>query len=131
MAARRPTTRKPAGKTPGSKPRAAATSRNTGSIRATPAKAADRSAPREPGSGLFSRGYMFFAHAIGGGARALGPERIAPEDRRDGFPFAIFLMGVVAALEFAGTRIYRTDQLGSIAIAARSGTLEVSVAGGG
>ncbi|MFM1954155.1 MAG: hypothetical protein RL118_346 [Actinomycetota bacterium] len=97
MAARRPTTRKPAGKTPGSKPRAAATSRNTGSIRATPAKAADRSAPREPGSGLFSRGYMFFAHAIGGGARALGPERIAPEDRRDGFPFAIFLMGVVGA----------------------------------
>ncbi len=37
----------------------------------------------------------------------------------------------MAALEFAGTRIYRTDQLGSIAIAARSGTLEVSVAGGG
>jgi competence protein ComEC len=37
----------------------------------------------------------------------------------------------MAALEFAGTRIYRTDQLGSIAIAARSGALEVSVAGGG
>lgn len=97
MAARRPTTRKPAGKASGAKPRAASTARNTGSIRATPAKAVDRSAPREPGSGLFSRAYMFFAHAIGGGARALGPERIAPEDRRDGFPFAIFLMGVVGA----------------------------------
>lgn len=35
------------------------------------------------------------------------------------------------ALNFAGTRILRTDLLGSVAITARDGTLGVSVAGGG
>lgn len=38
---------------------------------------------------------MFLAHAVGAGARALSPDRIAPEDRRDGMPFALFLAGVL------------------------------------
>jgi S-DNA-T family DNA segregation ATPase FtsK/SpoIIIE len=40
---------------------------------------------------------MFFAHAVGAGARALSPDKIAKEDRRDGLPFFIFLLGVIGA----------------------------------
>jgi len=43
------------------------------------------------------RFWLLLAHAVGAGARALSPERIAPEDRRDGFPFAIFLGGIIGA----------------------------------
>lgn len=41
---------------------------------------------------------MFFAHAVGAGARALSPDKIAREDRRDGLPFFIFLLGIVGAI---------------------------------
>lgn len=41
---------------------------------------------------------MLFAHAVGAGARALSPEKIAKEDRRDGLPFAIFTLGIVGAV---------------------------------
>ena len=41
---------------------------------------------------------MFFAHAVGGGARALSPDKLHPDDRRDGIPFAIFLMGVLGVV---------------------------------
>ena len=41
---------------------------------------------------------MMLAHAVGAGARALSPEKIAKEDRRDGLPFAIFLLGVAGAI---------------------------------
>ena len=42
--------------------------------------------------------YMLLAHAVGAGARALSPEKIAKEDRRDGLPFAIFMLGVIGAV---------------------------------
>jgi len=42
--------------------------------------------------------YMLFAHAVGAGARALSPEKIAKEDRRDGLPFAIFMLGIAGAV---------------------------------
>ena len=41
---------------------------------------------------------MFFAHAVGAAARALSPDRIEKEDRRDGIPFALFLGGVVGSV---------------------------------
>lgn len=41
---------------------------------------------------------MFFAHAVGAGARALSPDKIAREDRRDGLPFFIFLLGIIGAI---------------------------------
>jgi DNA segregation ATPase FtsK/SpoIIIE, S-DNA-T family len=41
---------------------------------------------------------MFFAHAVGAGARALSPDKISKEDRRDGLPFFVFLLGIVGAI---------------------------------
>ena len=41
---------------------------------------------------------MFFAHAVGAGARALSPDKIAREDRRDGLPFFLFLLGIIGAI---------------------------------
>ncbi len=88
MATRRPTSR-----TTNSKARGASR---------TPAKKAPVRSSRAPraareSGGLASRFWMLLAHAVGSGARALSPERIAPEDRRDGFPFAIFLGGIFGA----------------------------------
>jgi len=41
---------------------------------------------------------MVLAHAVGAGARALSPDKIAKGDRRDGLPFAIFMLGVFGAI---------------------------------
>ena len=40
---------------------------------------------------------MFFAHSVGAAARALSPDKISKEDRRDGIPFFLFLLGVIGA----------------------------------
>jgi S-DNA-T family DNA segregation ATPase FtsK/SpoIIIE len=47
--------------------------------------------------GLSARIYLFFAHSIGGAARAFSINKIAPDERRDGFPFAIFLAAIFGA----------------------------------
>jgi len=89
MAARRPTPRRgtssPRSKTPTRKPAA------------TKVIAKPKSAPRTQSHNIGARIYLFFAHAVGAAARALSPDRIAKEDRRDGLPFAIFLLGIVGA----------------------------------
>ena len=41
---------------------------------------------------------MFFANAVGSAARALSPDKIAKEDRRDGIPFFLFLLGIIGAI---------------------------------
>jgi S-DNA-T family DNA segregation ATPase FtsK/SpoIIIE len=41
--------------------------------------------------------YMGLAHVVGAGARALSPDKIAKEDRRDGLPFFLFILGVAGA----------------------------------
>ena len=61
-----------------------------------------KSAPRKPpvadsSRGLSARIYLFFAHSIGGAARAFSINKIAPDERRDGFPFAIFLAAIFGA----------------------------------
>ncbi len=69
-------------------------------IRATAPRASSASKKQtgsNDGRSLIARFYLLLAHAVGAGARALSPERIAPEDRRDGLPFAIFLAGVFGA----------------------------------
>ncbi|MEY4993443.1 MAG: hypothetical protein RIS82_565 [Actinomycetota bacterium] len=42
--------------------------------------------------------YMGLAHIVGAGARALSPEKIAKEDRRDGLPFLLFVLGITGAV---------------------------------
>ena len=42
--------------------------------------------------------YMFFANATGQGARALSPDKISPEERRDGLPFFLFLLSIAGAV---------------------------------
>ncbi|MDE2591361.1 MAG: DNA translocase FtsK [Actinomycetales bacterium] len=94
MAERRPTTRKTAARGAASASRARATK-----PRATAPRSDRTTAAREPRpGGTFGRVYMFFAHAVGGGARALSPDKLHPDDRRDGIPFAIFLMGVLGVV---------------------------------
>ena len=85
MASRRPTSRtSSSGK-----------SKSTGRIKSAPA--APVRARNESQRGLLARIYLFFAHALGAAARALSPDRISPEDRRDGLPFAIFLGAIFGA----------------------------------
>ena len=47
---------------------------------------------------LAARIYMVFAHGVGAAARALSPDQIAKEDRRDGIPFFLFLLGIAGAI---------------------------------
>jgi S-DNA-T family DNA segregation ATPase FtsK/SpoIIIE len=42
--------------------------------------------------------YMGFAHVVGAGARALSQEKIAKDDRRDGLPFFVFVLGLAGAV---------------------------------
>lgn len=39
------------------------------------------------------------AHGAGAAVRAFGPERIAPDDRRDGLPFILFIFAVLGAVD--------------------------------
>jgi DNA segregation ATPase FtsK/SpoIIIE, S-DNA-T family len=41
---------------------------------------------------------MVLAHSVGAAARALSPDQIAKEDRRDGIPFFLFLLGIAGAI---------------------------------
>ncbi len=60
------------------------------------AKAAKPATPDRPG--LFVRAWMGLAHLMGGAARALGPETLAKEERRDGLPFFIVLLAISGAV---------------------------------
>ena len=53
-------------------------------------KAAGSSQPH-----LLVRFYLALAHGFGGAARALSPDQISKEDRRDGFPFFMAILGVL------------------------------------
>jgi DNA segregation ATPase FtsK/SpoIIIE, S-DNA-T family len=44
---------------------------------------------------LLVRFYLALAHGFGGAARALSPDQISKEDRRDGFPFFMAILGVL------------------------------------
>jgi S-DNA-T family DNA segregation ATPase FtsK/SpoIIIE len=92
MATRRPVSSRT------SKPKARTASRTQKIDRAKPAALRPKSSSRANHEhGLLARFYLLLAHAVGAGARALSPDRIAPEDRRDGLPFAIFLGGIIGA----------------------------------
>ena len=75
-----------------------AASRPSSSRSSKPRKSAPRKpATREASRGLFAKTYLMLAHAVGAAARAFSINKIDPEDRRDGFPFAIFLAGIIGA----------------------------------
>ncbi|SFR88597.1 DNA segregation ATPase FtsK/SpoIIIE, S-DNA-T family [Agromyces sp. CF514] len=63
--------------------------------RATSAKAAAAASDRP---NVLVRMWMGLAHVTGGGARALGPETLSKEERRDGLPFFLVLLAVAGAV---------------------------------
>ena len=50
------------------------------------------------GPGIFTVMWLGLAHLVGGAARAFGHEKLAKEERRDGFPFLLFLLAVAGAI---------------------------------
>ncbi|MGO4692261.1 DNA translocase FtsK 4TM domain-containing protein [Glaciibacter sp. 2TAF33] len=86
--------------------RAGNTPARGGSTRKPAAKAPARTATQktvrypaaEPKQSLLVRAWMGLAHLTGGAARALGPEQLSKEERRDGLPFFLVLLAVVGAI---------------------------------
>ena len=69
------------------------------------AKAPVRKPPASGSSGTgqnflkaLERFYVALSHLVGGGVRAFGSSKLAPEDRRDGAPFFLFLISIFGAL---------------------------------
>jgi S-DNA-T family DNA segregation ATPase FtsK/SpoIIIE len=71
-----------------------------------PATSGSRQPARKPSASSGANGfvrilvaiYMGLAHVVGAGARALSPDKIAKEDRRDGLPFFLFILGLAGAV---------------------------------
>ncbi|MGW9630383.1 DNA translocase FtsK [Agromyces sp. NPDC055520] len=65
----------------------------------TPRGAAAKKTPATPERpNLLVRMWMGLAHLTGGAARALGPETLSREERRDGLPFFIVVLAIIGAV---------------------------------
>lgn len=69
--------------------------RPSGNRRSAPVAKKTGSGAASSTAGVLSRFYMAIAHGMGGVVRAFSAEKIAPEDRRDGAPFFLFLLSVL------------------------------------
>ncbi|GAA3890506.1 DNA translocase FtsK [Leifsonia kafniensis] len=90
----------------------ATSTKSTGRARSTPAsggtarKPANKTATAktvkfaaaEPKPALLVRIWMALAHLAGGAARALGPEKLQKDERRDGLPFFLVLLAIFGAV---------------------------------
>lgn len=57
-----------------------------------------RSPERTTEPGVLTSVWMTLAHVVGGGARLLGKETLAPDERRDGVPFLLIVLAVGGAI---------------------------------
>ena len=90
----------------------ATSTKSTGRARSTPASAGTARKPAnktataktvkfpaaEPKPALLVRIWMALAHLAGGAARALGPEKLQKDERRDGLPFFLVLLAISGAV---------------------------------
>ena len=78
----------------------AAAARDAGKTgaRGSDAQKTVRFSPTEPVPNLAVRVWMALAHVCGGAARALGPEELQKEERRDGLPFFLVVLAITGAI---------------------------------
>jgi S-DNA-T family DNA segregation ATPase FtsK/SpoIIIE len=91
-------TRKPA---PKRRPAAQPARARSASSRPAAARSGAPRTPSQPGSitGAIASVWLALAHVFGGAARALSKEKIAKEDRRDGVPFLLFVLGIFGVVD--------------------------------
>ena len=82
----------------GASTRATSTRQSTAATKKLPAAKAGATAIGDERPNVLVRSWMGLAHVVGAGARALGPETLAKEERRDGLPFFIVLLSVAGAI---------------------------------
>ncbi len=66
--------------------------------RKSPATTRRLPASAVPEQGLLAKGWLGLAHLVGGAARAFDRESLSPEERRDGLPMLILVLGVIGVL---------------------------------